>query len=159
MRLFISKQNQKKKPNPNISFWTKIKSQNLVQYLTKFNILVVLSSNGLLWNQCIPGCLHSQKTNLPTVLNPPPPPPPVGPQLPGGSLSSNPLGRKEHEAEAAWSACVRALSSCSWNERVKTIYKKKKNEQTKQHNNPPPQSPRSTLFLVNPFKQSLKQHY
>lgn len=65
----------------------------------------------LFWNQCILGL--PQNTSLPIVLNPPPPPPPVGPQLPGGSLSSNPLGRKEHEAEAACSACVRALSSCS----------------------------------------------
>lgn len=96
--LFQIKHNQR---NTNICFWTRIKSQSLVQYLTEFSILFVLSSTGLLWNQCIPGCLHSQKTNLPTVLNPPPPPPPVGPQLPGGSLSSNPLGRKEQEAEAA----------------------------------------------------------
>lgn len=66
--------------------------------------------------------LH-QKTSLLTVLNPPPPPPPPeGPQLPGGSLSSGPLGLNEQEAEAAWRARVRAFSSCSyWTKEFGTI--------------------------------------
>lgn len=51
------------------------------------------------------------------VLKPPPPPPPEGPQLPGGSLSSDPLGRNEQEAEVAWRARALAFSSCSWRER------------------------------------------
>lgn len=57
-----------------------------------------------------------QKTSLLMVLKPPPPPPPPpdGPQLPGGLLSSEPLGLNEQEDEGAWRAWVRALSSCSY---------------------------------------------
>jgi len=56
-----------------------------------------------------------QKTSLLMVLKPPPPPPPPdGPQLPGGLLSSEPLGLKEQEDDGAWRAWVRALSSCSY---------------------------------------------
>lgn len=45
---------------------------------------------------------NPQKTSLLTVLKPPPPPPPPdGPQLPGGLLSSEPLGLNEHEDEEA----------------------------------------------------------
>lgn len=59
--------------------------------------------------------LSFQNTSLLMVLKPPPPPPPPdGPQLPGGLLSSEPLGLNEHEDEEAWRAWVRALSSCSW---------------------------------------------
>lgn len=123
MRLFISIKHNQKTPifafgqGSSLKAWYNI-WQSSVFYLSS----AVLGCFGTSVFQVV--FLHSQKTNLPTVLNPPPPPPPVGPQLPGGSLSSNPLGRKEQEAEAAWSACVRALSSCSWNERVKTIKKK-----------------------------------
>lgn len=77
------------------------------------------------------GALHCfltfffQKTSRLMVLKPPPPPPPPpppdGPQLPGGLLSSEPLGLNEQEDEGAWRAWVRALSSCSyWQHRGKT---------------------------------------
>lgn len=43
-----------------------------------------------------------QKTSLLMVLKPPPPPPPPdGPQLPGGLLSSEPLGLNEQEDDGA----------------------------------------------------------
>lgn len=62
-------------------------------------------------------CIFFQKTSLLMVLKPPPPPPPPppdGPQLPGGLLSSEPLGLNEQEDEGAWRAWVLALSSCSY---------------------------------------------
>lgn len=68
-----------------------------------------------------PAALFFQKTSLLIVLNPPPPPPPPppdGPQLPGGLLSSDPLGLNEQEDEGAWRAWVRALSSCSYGQKV-----------------------------------------
>lgn len=66
-----------------------------------------------------PPPLSLQKTSLLMVLKPPPPPPPPdGPQLPGGLLSSEPLGLNEQEDEGAWRAWVRALSSCSYWEEV-----------------------------------------
>lgn len=62
--------------------------------------------------------IFPQKTSLLMVLNPPPPPPPPdGPQLPGGLLSSEPLGLNEQEDDGACRAWVRALSSCSYGHR------------------------------------------
>ncbi|TNN89500.1 hypothetical protein EYF80_000103 [Liparis tanakae] len=59
-------------------------------------------------------CFHQKTSRLMVLKPPPPPPPPDGPQLPGGLLSSEPLGLKEQEDDGACRAWVRALSSCSY---------------------------------------------
>lgn len=71
-----------------------------------------LAQRQFIWVSC--SILIVQNTSLLMVLKPPPPPPPPdGPQLPGGLLSSEPLGLKEQEDEGVWRAWVRAFSSCS----------------------------------------------